>query len=186
MVVGEYQPIVEQFSRFSPFTNSTDSFFVKMFNDEDFVLDTLIPRTDTSHFYMRGYYETFNPFLIKTEKVEVYLFESGVMKDKKKTDHRILTYMIIGITGTGPEDFTRTKDEAKRIYKKMKKVVNDATVQRTKANGKIYRQYLYRVGWGVPFYSKYGVWYKTGTNNCVSFCINLVNVEAIKARQLAQ
>ncbi len=186
MIVGEYQPMVEQFCRFSPFTNSSDSFFVKMFNDEDFVLDTLMPHTDTSHFYMRGYYQTFNPFLLNAERVEVYLFEGGVMKDKKMTDYRVLTYMIIGITGSEPQDFITTRNEAKRIHKKMRKVVNNTTTRKTKANGKTYLQYLYHVGWRVPFYSNYGVWYKTNTNNCVSFCINLVNVERIKARQLEQ
>ena len=177
---NQYSSIVEQYCRFSPFTNNPDSFFVKLFHDEDFVLDTLIPHKDTVNFYMRGYYKTFNPFLLNAERVEVYLFESDVMRDNKKSGKKVLTYNIIGIIGTEPGDFLTARDEEKRIHKKMKKAIGDYTTRKTKAKGNTYVQHLYRIGTYVPFYTKYGVWYKTGVNNCVAFSINLASLEEIK------
>ncbi len=183
--VNEYRSTVEKYSRFSPFSNNPDSFFVKIFNDDDFVLDTLFPHSDTVNFYMRGYYKNFNPFLIKTDRVEVYILESNVMLNKKKTDRKTLTYMILGIVGSSPENFKLVEEEAKRIYKETGKVVKSTSIQKTKAKGKLYLRHLYSVGSEYPFYSGYGQWYKTGTDYCVYFILNLARLELLK-RQEAQ
>lgn len=178
--IANYRSTVEQYLRFSPFDNNPDSFFVKMFHDDDFVLDTLIPHTDTVNFYMRGYYKTFNPFSLKTDRVEVSLMEYDITYKKTKTGKKGLQYQILGITGESTNDFETVKNEAKRVYKEIDKVVKETEIKKIKARGKTYLRYLYDIGPRYPMYSGFGQWYKNEKNFCVYFSINLAEVERLK------
>ncbi|GEM_PF-3002380 len=185
--ISQYGPSVEEYFRFSPISNSPDSLLAKMLRDEDFILDTLYPHSDSVNFYMRGYYKTFNPFSIKTERVEVYLLESEIMERNKKTGRKTLTYMILGIVGKEKEDLLEVTNEAKRVYNKFDKVVKSTEIQHKKnKKDKTYLRYLYDVGLRYPFYSGFGRWYKTETNFCTYFSINLVSLELLKKQEAAQ
>lgn len=179
--ISKYGPGVETFFRFSPITNHPDSLMAKMLQDEDFVLDTLLVRSDTVNFYMRGYYKTFNPFHIKAERVEVYVLESDLVLNNKKTGRKTLTYMILGVVGREEADLAIVTTEAKRIYDQFRKLVTTTSIQKKKnRKDKTYIRYLYNVGGTSPFYSGFGKWYKTVADYCVSFSVNLVDFEFLK------
>ena len=59
----EYKNAINNYFKSSPFDKSPDSLFKELLNDADLVIDTIITATDTSRFYLRGRYKTFNPFL---------------------------------------------------------------------------------------------------------------------------
>lgn len=185
--ISRYGPSIEEYFRFSPIRNSPDSLLAKMLRDEDFVLDTLYPHSDTVNFYMRGYYKTFNPFSLRAERVEVYLLVSDVMENNKETGRKVLTYMILGIVGKEKEDLATVTEEAKRMYKKLGKVVKSTSIQHKKnKKDKTYLRYLYDVGFRYPFYSGFSRWYKNETDFCVYFSINLFDLERLKRQEAAQ
>ena len=128
-------------------------------------IDTTIPKTDTSLFYMRGYSDSFNPFDIPVSKIEILLMQ-GVMKARGyiTTNDTLLVLQIIAVTDSSEEIKKILKSEVARINKEIGYPDDHLTYKKSKRKGRIaFESYVYNrlprpyvfltYGWGAYYYN---------------------------------
>lgn len=165
----DYKPAVSSFYKISPFDREPDSLFRELTGDPDLLVDTIIYPTDTTLFYLRGYYKTFNPFSSAIKKVELLYFQSNVIRDNIKGKDRILTYMITGITDSTENGRRAAVAEEKKIFDGLYDLFT-AWAYKKSGRKDSYRgaNHYYKTGSVVPVFSGWGIWYKTKKDYCVS------------------
>jgi hypothetical protein len=91
----------------------------QLISNTGLIPDTIIARTDTSVFYMRGYCKTFNPFAIPVKEIEIQLREGPVhVINKEKIKDTLLYLQIIAITDSNTSILPLTR-ETRRIAKNI-------------------------------------------------------------------
>jgi hypothetical protein len=84
------------------------------------VIDTIIPRTDSTIFYFRGYTTGFNPFNVPAIKAEFQIRESVVLGLNKIQIDTILIAQLFIITDSSERSKELCLAELKRINKEIK------------------------------------------------------------------
>lgn len=90
-------------------------FLQTLTKDPAFTTDTVINRTDTSLFYLRGYYTAFSPFSFPAKQIEVQLREISLLNEKKVPVDTLLVYQLIGYS----DSTWRGREKVVAAFKKM-------------------------------------------------------------------
>ena len=141
-------------------------------NNIGFVSDTLISKTDTSLFYIRGYSTSFNPFSISVNKIEIQFRENKVqIKGEEKPKDTVLILQIIGITDSTDENKSRVSEELKRISKEFISVFPYFYHEKSTKKAKVpYEFFSFKI-FSTPYPSMtigYGNYYKNQKIHCIS------------------
>jgi hypothetical protein len=82
--------------------------------------DIIIPKSDTTLFYMNGFTNSFNPFLIPVSHIEIQVRENKIqIVGEKKARDTILALQIIAITDSTDSNILNLKKEFRRILKEI-------------------------------------------------------------------
>jgi hypothetical protein len=121
------------FLSFDPYSNQLDKTIDSLLQSPDFTLDTLINRSDTSLFYLRGYCKGFNPFKMQLDSVKIIIAEKKRVDRVTKIARDTLLYFQTegSIINTATNSYIQTTFSdihksvsgyfSKRIYFKEKK-----------------------------------------------------------------
>jgi hypothetical protein len=110
-------------------------------------IDTIINRTDTSLFYLRGYSGSFNPFRVSSVKTEFQIREAVVRNDRKIPVDTFLIMQIIVITDSTEKSKRMIRGELKRIDKEMNLFFPKSDYIKSRKKAKwFYETYSYKEG----------------------------------------
>jgi len=171
-----YKDALRGFFPFSPFEISSDSFFIRLVNDPDFVTDSLQPPTDTSLFYVRGYYKMFNPFSKEVKKVQAHFYQSPLISTKRrdKPIDTTLKYLLIGICDMGNPGKENAIKIAKAIHKKIVAIIPIYKTSRSRKKDKKYKtekKYYYVAHCPVASLGT-DIWYADPKKPVVTFAVD--------------
>ncbi len=148
---------VLDFFKVNPFEHTMGSLINALDSDPDFIIDTIILRTDTSHFYLRGYYSHFNPFDSSiSERTEIQI------RDVFSTEDTVTVYQIIGLQKVNDKKalLKLAKKLSKKIYDGKYREVSFQSPKKSEKNYGWFNYYskssfpIYSLGWGYHYGSK--------------------------------
>ena len=135
------QKITHSYFRSDPFDKEFSSFLTHLLNDPALTSKTIEKKTDSSFFFFRGTYTTFNPFFFKPKRVEVILSETPVTLDSLTAD-TIYTYQLMAYNNDTKEGTQELKKEFEKIYKRYNRSFFNSTYTEnpweTKSGGGMY------------------------------------------------
>ncbi|WP_018630848.1 hypothetical protein [Niabella aurantiaca] len=110
--------IVKDYFRVDPFAGSFSAFVEAVKTDPELAVTEIVAKTDSSLFSVQGHYRSFNPFSIRTSKVEVLLAEKKrVIRTLQPRLDTIVLYQITGF-------FDSTKQTVKALQKEYRRINN--------------------------------------------------------------
>ncbi|OJU25570.1 MAG: hypothetical protein BGN92_11035 [Sphingobacteriales bacterium 41-5] len=94
---SRFGSVVEKYYRVNPFEGSFPAFVKSLSSDPELLDKTLIPKSDSSNYFLKGTYEVFNPFSINAEKVEMLFAEhqQEIQEQNVSTLYTVYTYQIL-------------------------------------------------------------------------------------------
>ena len=109
--------VVEKYYRVNPFEGSFPAFVKALSSDPELQDKVLIPKSDTSTYFLKGNYKVFNPFNMNAQKVEMVFSEQDLELGSKNilTSHTVYTYQILAY-------FNDTKQNREQIVKEYNKI----------------------------------------------------------------
>jgi hypothetical protein len=166
--------VAKYYFRINPFNQRIGQFLQQLINDPTLINQSILKRTDTSLFYLRGEYKHYNPFFFKATRTQVVLAESEVvLNDSLHITDRIMTYQVAGYTEGGKDGLNDVKQEFGRFDRKyLKKFVHNELTN-LKSGDAVYggiRDYYFDFSYLSPL--SVG-WQKIGTSHENVFVITL-------------
>ena len=166
--------VAKNYFRSNPFDREFRQFLNHVMNDPTLANSTVLKRTDSTFFYLRGDYTHHNPFFFKAQRTSVIVGEKElVLNDSLQLYDTIITYQVAGYTKGGNEGEKDVKEEFERFDRKYVKkfVKNDFTELKVGNNvsGAIRNYFV-----GYSFLAPLSVaWQKITANNENVFVITL-------------
>ncbi len=176
--VSEAQQVLTQvakyYFRINPFDQTIGQFLQRLINDPILINQSILKRTDTSLFYLRGDYKHYNPFFFKAKETQAVLAESEtVLNDSLHLIDTIIIYQIAGYTEEGKEGEDDVKQEFEKFDRKYIKKFVKNDLKELKSDGGVYgaiRNYYL----DFSFLSPLSVaWQRIGTSHENVFVITL-------------
>ncbi|SDD52875.1 hypothetical protein [Niabella drilacis] len=117
-----FYTVVKDYFRVNPFTGQFSAFVNAVKTDPGLTITRTVNKTDTSLFSIEGDYQSFNPFSIRANKVEMTLGEKQrVLQGRRPIADTIMLYEITGFFDSTAQTVKALKKEYKRINNKIKR-----------------------------------------------------------------
>lgn len=109
----------KEYYRVNPFQGTFSSFVKALSGDPELLNKTLVQKTDTSNYFLKGDYKVFNPFGLNANKVEMIFAEHqvDVTAKSRQEEYTIYTYQILAYF----DDNKLNRDLILKDYNKLKK-----------------------------------------------------------------
>lgn len=124
---AQFPDVVKKYFRINPFEAQFSSFIKTLVSDSDLLNKTIILKTDSTTFFVNGYYKIFNPFSMNADRVDMVFAEDQtevVLKDIVMP-YTYYTYQTMAFLDDTPinrklllKDFNRLKKQINRFSSK--------------------------------------------------------------------
>jgi hypothetical protein len=119
----ELPDIASHFYRVNPFEKDFSKFISALVSDPGLSSKEVIKRSDTSFFFFKGTYKTFNPFTFLPTRTEIILAEQvQQFSDSLPDRDTFLIYQVLGYTEGGENGADAVKKEYNRFNRLYKSV----------------------------------------------------------------
>lgn len=106
--------------RVNPFDRRFSTVLTDILTDTSFVKTEMKKRTDSTFFFLSGYYKRFNPFDFKATQTQLRMAEAEIMySDSLQTIDTIIIYQILGLTENNAEGLAKVQKELARFHKRF-------------------------------------------------------------------
>lgn len=163
---NDFTTALNQYFKASPFQKDPVEFVTETLTDNDFMLDTLIKKTDTTLFFMQGYYKTFNPFGSNFSKAQLQIYYSLIGSDTT------IVYSIIGIADANENDKINSQKKETAIYKSLHRYFTKVLIK-TGTKKKPYTRHSYYFTNYPVLITGYGKWRFDESKYAVSVILNI-------------
>lgn len=124
--------IANDYFRISPFNKDFSSFVQRLMTDPMLTDKTIHRKTDTTLFFLEGWYKTFRPFFFLPDKVKVILAEKELAKDSMDEINVIYLYQLVAYAPPGEEGAKDVQSEYEKLSKKFKHQFDMSSVRELK------------------------------------------------------
>ena len=113
------QKAIQHYYRYYPFERSFSSFINNLINDPALENKTIVKRTDSTLFFLKGDYRGHNPFGFKAIRTEMRLAEMVIEhSDSISKNDTIMAYQILGYSARTENGMQAVKAEYARFDRK--------------------------------------------------------------------
>lgn len=130
--------IANDYFRISPFNKDFSAFVQRLMTDPMLTDKTIHRKTDTSLFFLEGWYKSHRPFFFLPEKVKIILAEKELAKDSMDEINVIYLYQLVAYAAPGPDGAKDVKNEYEKLSKKFKHQFDMSSVRELKTGEKKY------------------------------------------------
>ena len=117
---SSFDKVVKSYYRVNPYDRKFSAALSNILSDTGFVKMDLLKRTDSTFFFLSGYYKRFNPFDFKPTRTELRLAETEIVyNDSLHTIDTIVIYQVLGIAENGEEGKTIVQKEFARFHRRL-------------------------------------------------------------------
>lgn len=117
---SSFDKIVKSYYRVNPYDRKFGTALNNILSDTSFIKKGMEKRTDSSFFFLSGYYKRFNPFDFKTSRTELRLAETEIVYgDSSHTIDTIIIYQVLGIAENGDEGKATVQKEFTRFHRRF-------------------------------------------------------------------
>lgn len=171
--------VLQKYFKNSPFLKDPDSLLINLVNETDLIIDTVINPTDSSLFYLRGYYNSFNPFPGISGRTEIQYHQS-VMPRADNINDTVLIYTILRVLDSTENSRMQAASQSQAVYQELKPYFSDVLVKNPgKKQPQTHSRYDYLIGLIPVMNTGYGAWYRDKKIYCLSISLNLTYMERI-------
>jgi len=118
---SSFDKIIKSYYRVNPYDRKFSTALNNILSDTGFVKTDLLKRTDSTFFFLSGYYKRFNPFDFKTSRTELRLAETEIVytdKDSLQTIDTIIIFQVLAIAENGEEGKATVQKEFARFHRR--------------------------------------------------------------------
>ena len=119
---SSFDKVVKSYYRVNPYDRKFSTVLNNILSDTGFVKIDLLKRTDSTFFFLSGYYKRFNPFDFKPSRTELRLAETEIVytdKNTLQTIDTIIIYQVLAISENGEEGKTTVQKEFARFHRRF-------------------------------------------------------------------
>ncbi len=117
----QFHKVVKEYYRVNPFESNFSAFIRALSNDPALLNKSIVLKTDSTNYFLKGEYKIFNPFSINAEKIEVVFAEHQHELDSDI--QKLYTSYSYQITGYF-EDTPNNRNHITKDYGKIKRRLN--------------------------------------------------------------
>jgi len=115
-----FDKAVKLYYRVNPFDRRFSTVLKDVLSDTSFVTIEMKKRTDSTFFFLSGYYKRFNPFDFIASETQLRMAETEIVyNDSLHTIDTIIIYQILGLTERGAEGLAKAQKELTRFHKRF-------------------------------------------------------------------
>lgn len=113
--------IAHDYFRINPFNKDFSEYLSRLINDPILRDSQILLKSDTSLFFMEGYYYTHRPFFFKAEKTKIILAERPDTEDSTRIPVSLFHYQLVAYAPEGKEGTADVKAEYEKIFRRFNK-----------------------------------------------------------------
>ena len=121
---SQFQKVVKEYYRVNPSEGKLSAFIKALSDDPELLNKSIVLKTDSTNYFLKGEYQIFNPFSINAEKIEVVFAEQRHELDSDDIQTRYTTtysYQITGYFDDTPANRSHITKDYDKIKRRLKR-----------------------------------------------------------------